>query len=360
MTQGLPVRLGFIAPLVERVPPAAYGGTERVVSWLVEELVRRGHDVTLFASSDSLTAASLAEGAPPALRLAGIAPDLPYHLVHLGEAFARAPEFDVLHAHLDFLAFPFVRLVDTPVVHTLHGRLDLPWQPEIFSRFKGLRLVSISDAQRTPLPGVEFLATVYHGLPRSLFRFHADPEDYVLFLGRVSPEKGPVLAIQAARAAGVTLKIAAKVDANDREYFAREVEPLLDPPHVEYLGEVDDARKGELLGHARALLLPIDWPEPFGLTFIEALACGTPVITRACGSAPEIVRPGKTGILGSDVASLARAIAEVGRIDRRACRADFEERYTVERMTDDYEAVYAKILEHRSDRPRREVVSRVL
>jgi glycosyltransferase involved in cell wall biosynthesis len=353
------VRLGFIAPLVESVPPAGYGGTERVVSWLVEELVRRGHDVTLFASSDSRTKARLAEGTPRALRLAGIASDLPQHLVLLGQAFARADEFDLIHAHLDFLAFPFARLVETPVVHTLHGRLDLPWQPEVFRSYPDGHFISISDAQRRPLPDVAFAATVYHGLPRDLFRFHADPEDYFLFLGRLSPEKGPVLAIQAARAAGATLKIAAKVDAADRAFFEREVEPLLDPPRIEYIGEVDDRRKGELLGHARAMVLPIDWPEPFGLTFIESLACGTPVITRACGSVPEIVRPGVTGILGSGVESLARAMRDVDRLDRRACRADFDARYTVERMTDDYEAVYRRLLDLRSERPRRGTFSRV-
>lgn len=353
------MRLGFVSPLVESVPPTKYGGTERVVHWLVEELVRRGHDVTLFASSDSRTSARLAPGSPRALRLSGTRIDLPYHLDLLGRAFAQAGEFDLVHAHLDFLAFPFARLVDTPVVHTLHGRLDLPWQPEFFRAYPDGLFVSISDAQRASLPDVRFTATVHHGMPRELFRFHGAPEDYFLFLGRISPEKGPVLAIEAARAAGVTLKIAAKVDANDREYFEREVEPLLDPPHVEYVGEVDDARKEGLLGRARALLLPIDWPEPFGLTFIESLACGTPVITRACGSAPEIVRPGRSGLFGTDVASLARAIGEIDRIDRRVCREEFEARYSVERMTDDYEAVYERILEQRSGPSRREAFSGV-
>ena len=353
------MRLAFVAPLVESVPPSKYGGTERVVSWLVEELVRRGHDVTLFASSDSRTSARLAAGSPRALRLGKIGAEVNYHLDLLGRAFTRAGEFDLVHAHLDCLAFPFARLVDVPVVHTLHGRLDLPWQRDFFGRYPDGLFVSISDAQRAPLPDVRFTATVHHGMPRDLFRFHGSPEDYLLFLGRVSPEKGPVPAIEAARVAGVPLKIAAKVDANDRAFFESEVEPLLDPPRIEYLGEVDDARKEELLGSARALLLPIDWPEPFGLTFIEALACGTPVITRSCGSAPEILRSGVSTLFGTDVASLARAIGEVDRIDRRACREEFEARYTVERMADDYEALYAKILEQRSGPSRREAFSRV-
>jgi glycosyltransferase involved in cell wall biosynthesis len=353
------VRLGILAPLVESVPPTGYGGTERVVSWLVEELVRRGHDVTLFASSDSRTKARLAEGSPRALRLSGIPHDLPYHLVMLARAFERSSEFDLIHANLDYLALPFAELVQTPVVHTLHGRLDLPWQTNVYRSFPEALLVSISNAQRAPLTGIPFAATVYHGMPKNLFRFRAKPEGHLLFLGRVSPEKGPVFAIEAAKLAGVPLKIAAKVDNADRAFYEREVEPLLDPPRVEYIGEVDDARKQELLGGARALLLPIDWPEPFGLTFIEALACGTPVITRPCGSAPEIVRPGTNGILATDVESLARAIGEVDRIDRRACRADFEERFTVERMADDYEVVYRRILETRTESSRREAFSRV-
>ena len=353
------MRLGVVAPLVERTPPASYGGTERVVSWLVEELVRRGHDVTLFASGDSQTSARLVEGCPRALRLAGVRFDLPYHLVMLGRAFAQAEAFDLIHSHVDFLAFPFADLVGTPVVHTLHGRLDLPWQPEVYGKFPEGLFVSISDAQRAPLPEVRFLGTVHHGLPRDLLRFEPEPEDYLLFLGRISPEKGPILAIEAARAAGARLKIAAKVDPADQAFFAREVEPLLDPPYIELVGEVDDARKQDLLGHARALLLPIDWPEPFGVAFIEAFACGTPVITRPCGSVSEIVRPGVNGLLGIDAADLAAAIGQVDRIDRRACRADFEARFTVERMTDDYEALYHSALARRAGRTKGESISRV-
>ena len=334
------MRLAFIAPLAESVPPDRYGGTERVVSWLVEELVRRGHDVTLFASGDSRTRSVLVPIVPRALRLAGVNDHGPYHLIELGEVFERRDEFDLIHSHLDYLAFPFTKLSRTPVVHTLHGRLDLPWLPDIYRRYPGLHLVSISDAQRAPLPAVRFDATVHHGLPRDLLTFRARPDDYFLFLGRISPEKGPELAIQAARVAGVRLVLAAKVDPMDRAFFEADVEPLLDPPRIEYIGEVGDRDKDELLGGARALLLPIDWPEPFGLTFIEAMACGTPVITRPCGSVPEIVRPGVTGSLASTLDGLVAAIRDVDRIERAACRAEFLRRFTVERMTDDYERVY--------------------
>jgi glycosyltransferase involved in cell wall biosynthesis len=292
------VRLAFVAPLAESVPPRRYGGTERVVSWLVEELVRRGHDVTLFASGDSRTGARLVPMAPKALRLAGVNDHGPYHLIELGEVFRRGTEFDLVHSHLDYLAFPFTRLSPTPVVHTLHGRLDLAWLPDIYRRYPELHLISISDAQRAPLPGVRFDATVHHGLPRDLLTFRVRPDDYFLFLGRVSPEKGPVLAVQAARAAGVRLVIAAKVDPMDRAFYEREVEPLLDPPRIEYVGEVDDREKDELLGGARGLLLPIDWPT-LRPHFIEAMACGSPVITRPCGSVPEIVSPGRHGCVAS-------------------------------------------------------------
>jgi glycosyltransferase involved in cell wall biosynthesis len=263
----------------------------------------------------------------------------------LGEAFLRAGEFDLVHSHVDYLAYPFERLVRTPVVHTLHGRLDLPWLSEIYRRYPELRLVSISAAQRAPLPGVRFLGTVHHGLPRELYRFRPRAGEHLLFLGRISPEKGPLAAIAAARRAGVRLLLAAKVDPVDREFFERDVRPELDPPRVEYVGEVDDAEKQELLGGARALLLPVDWPEPFGLAFIEALACGTPIVTCPCGSVPEIVREGVNGFVAADVDGLADAIGQLGRIERAACRADFERRFTVERMADGYEALYRRVLE---------------
>lgn len=340
------MKLAFVAPLAESVPPAGYGGTERVVAWLVEELVARGHDVTLFASGDSLTSARLVPIVPRALRPSGTSDHAAYHLAMLGEVFARAGEFDLVHAHVDHLAFPFARLARVPVVHTLHGRLDAPWLAWACARSPELHLVSISEAQRAPLPDVRF-TTIHHGFPRGLFRFHPRGGDYVLFLGRISREKGPLAAIEAARAAGVPLKIAAKIDPHDGDLFEREIAPRLDPPRVEYLGEVGDAEKEELLGNARALLLPIEWPEPFGLAFIEAMACGTPVITRPRGSVPEIVRHGVDGLVAESVEELARAIRDVGAIDRARCRASFEARFTVERMADDYEALYRAVLARR-------------
>ena len=339
------MRIAQVAPLVESVPPALYGGTERVIHWLSEELLQRGHEVTLFASGDSHTHARLVPGAPRALRLAGVSDALPPTLAMVAEAFRRAGDFDLLHCHVDWLAFPFGRLVGCPVVHTLHGRLDLPGLPELYALHPELELVSISDAQRAPLPDVHFRATVHHGMPLDLFRPGDAHDDYLLFLGRMSPEKGPVLALQAARRAGVKLLIAAKVDEPDREHFERDVRPLLDDPSVEFIGEVDDHEKARLLGRARALLAPIDWPEPFGLMFIEAFACGTPVITRPCGAAPEIVEHGRTGLIADGVDELAAAIGAIGRIDRRECRAEFERRFSAARMARDYEAVYTAVLD---------------
>lgn len=341
------MRIALVAPLAESVPPKLYGGTERVVAWLADEMVRRGHAVTLFASGDSSTRATLEPGVARALRLSGVNDHAPYLLRMLGEAFRRADEFDVIHSHVDYLAFPFTRVVDTPVVHTLHGRLDVPWLRPYVASFPDLELISISDAQRLPWPKTRFAATIPHGLPRDLFRPSMEMDDYALFLGRISPEKGPVAAIHAAIRAGVPLVIAAKVDPVDRDYFEREVLPLLDHPLLEYVGEVDDAQKGRLLRRARALLHPIDWPEPFGLVFVEALASGTPVVTRARGSALEIVKPDVTAIVVDREEDLAAALHGVVALDRAACRADFEARFTVERMCDAYEAVYRDAMARR-------------
>jgi glycosyltransferase involved in cell wall biosynthesis len=262
----------------------------------------------------------------------------------LGDAFAAASDFDVIHAHVDWLAYPFTRLTRTPTVHTLHGRLDEPRLPAIYARYPELNLVSISDAQRAPLPETSFIATVHHGMPQDLLRADLDGGDAFVFLGRISIEKGPVLAIQAARAAGVRLVLAAKVDPVDLKYFEREVRPLIDDDQIRFIGEVSDREKQAVLGGARALIAPIDWPEPFGLVFIEALACGTPVITRPCGSAPEIVEHGHTGMIASTLEEIVSAMKSIDRIDRRTCRARFEERFGVERMGDDYERVYRHVI----------------
>jgi len=340
------MRIAQVAPLYERVPPRLYGGTERVVAYLTDELVRRGHDVTLFASGDSGTRARLVAAVPEALRLSPAGADpLPPHVVQLSQVFERAGEFDVIHCHVDTLALPFSRLVATPVVHTLHGRLDLPSLPPLFAHFRDVPLVSISDAQRRPLAhlGLAWAATVHHGLPLAQYPFSPQGGDYLAFLGRVSPEKGLDVAIALAREVGIPLRIAAKVDSLDRPYFEREIVPLLRGPLVEFLGEIGDGEKPAFLGGARALLFPVDWPEPFGLVMIEALACGTPVIARPRGSVPEVIEDGVTGFVADTLDDLVDAAKRIDTIDRAGCRRRFEERFSVARMADGYEAVYRRL-----------------
>jgi glycosyltransferase involved in cell wall biosynthesis len=340
------MRIAQVAPLYERVPPLRYGGTERVVAYLCDELVRRGHQVTLFASGDSQTRAELVAPVARALRLDPEARDpLAPHVLELAQVFERAAAFDVIHCHVDYLAFPFARLVRTPTIHTLHGRLDLPQLPPLFRHFRDLPLVSISDAQRAALKGVgvNWIATVHHGLPLADYPYAPAGGRYLVFLARISPEKRPDLAIAAAKQAGVPLKIAAKVDPVDRRYFEREIRPLLDHPLIDFIGEIGQAEKARFLGGALALLFPIDWPEPFGLAMIEAMACGTPIIARACGSVPEVIVPGQTGLIADTVDELAEAIQRVDTISRAACRRHVEERFTVEHMVDRYEAIYATL-----------------
>jgi glycosyltransferase involved in cell wall biosynthesis len=340
------LRIAQVSPLYERVPPALYGGTERVVAHLTDELVRRGHKVTLFATADSRTAAELIGVVPRALRLDGPMPDpLAPHVIELAEVFERAAEFDVIHCHVDYLAFPFGRLVATPTLHTLHGRLDLAALLPVFRRFSDVPVVTISDAQRLPLRGVpvNWASTVHHGLPLDLYAFSPRGGRYLAFLGRLSPEKRPDLAIAVAQRTGLPLKIAAKVDPADRAYFEREIAPLLDDPLVDFMGEIDDEAKNAFLGDALALLLPVDWPEPFGLAMIEAMACGTPVIARPCGSVPEIVVPGLSGFIVDSVDEMVEAVKRADSIDRAACRRQFEERFSVARMADGYEALYRRL-----------------
>src|SRR5438132_6688565 len=334
------MRIAQVAPLYESVPPRGYGGTERVVSFLTEELVARGHDVTLFASGDSITRARLVPGCPQGLRLGGgpvVAVAL--RLAMLLRVYERARDFDVIHCHTDYLGLPLARHTP-PTIVTLHGLLDLPELRPVYRAFPEVALVSVSDAQRTPLAGVTWAATVHHGLPRDLFRFHPGPGRFLLFLGRIAPEKCPDAAIRVAIAAGVPLRIAAKVDPVDRAYFEQVVRPLLDHPLVEFLGEVDDRTKAALLADAAALLFPVDWPEPFGLVLIEALACGTPVIARRRGSVPEIIADGVTGFLCESEADMIAATTRVERLSRAACRREFEERFTVRTMVDAYLRVY--------------------
>ena len=340
------LRIAQIAPLYESVPPKLYGGTERVVSYITEELVHRGHEVTLFASGDSDTRANLVAGCRHALRLEG-KPDLgsSLQLAVLSEVFESARDnFDIVHAHIDYWSFPFASLTKMPTVTTMHGRLDIPDLHPVYHRFPDAALVSISDSQRAPLADMNWVATVYHGMPRNLLRFSERGGDYLAFVGRISPEKGIDTAIEVALRAGVPLKIAAKVDAVDREYFAQVIKPRIKPPMIEYIGEIDDVQKSAFLGGALALLFTIDWPEPFGLAMIEALACGTPVIARPCGAVPEVIRPGVTGFLAREVDELVAAVHKLDSISRERCRREFEERFTSEVMTAKYERVYHRLI----------------
>jgi glycosyltransferase involved in cell wall biosynthesis len=340
------MRIAQIAPLYESVPPRLYGGTERVVYGLTEELVRRGHEVTLFASGDSRTSARLVSCCERGLRLDPDVRDyVAYTIRQLGKVSRMAEEFDLLHNHIDYFAFPHSRLIRIPMVTTTHGRLDLPEVADVFADFPEVPLVSISDAQRAPLPRARWLATVYNGISMRSFALRERPGRYLAFLGRISHEKRPDRAIEIARAVGMPLRIAAKVDPADRDYFAHAIRPLLRDPLIEYVGEIDEAQKDAFLGEAYAYLFPIDWPEPFGITMIEAMACGTPVIAMACGSVPEVVAHGRTGFVCRTLGEMIAAVAEVPRLDRRACRAHVAERFSVERMADGYEAVYRRVLE---------------
>jgi glycosyltransferase involved in cell wall biosynthesis len=340
------LRVAQVAPLYEGVPPKLYGGTERVVSYLTEELVKQGHSVTLFASGDSVTRARLVPGCPRALRLDPSCVDpLAHHLVLLEKVFHRAREFDVIHFHVDYLHYPFSRRGTTPHVSTLHGRLDLPDLSALYREYADMPVVSISDAQRRPLPDIAWLATVPHGVPAADHRPGTGSGEYLAFLGRISPEKRVDRAIEIARRAGWRLRIAAKVDRADTAYFESEIRPRLSEPHVEFLGEISEAEKSEFLGEAAGLLFPIDWPEPFGLVLIEALACGTPVIAFRAGSVEEIVEDRHTGFVVASVPEAVEAVGNLKRLDRRACRRAFEKRFTVERMARDYLRIYREVME---------------
>lgn len=339
------MRIAQVSPLYESVPPRFYGGTERVVSYLTEELVRQGHEVTLFASGDSLTTARLISHCPQALRLNPNCIDqFAHHILMLEEVLKRSRDFDIIHFHIDYLHFPWSRRSNVPHLTTLHGRLDIPDLVPLYREFHDMPVVSISGAQRRPLPWLNWQATVPHGLPSHLYTLHPDPGQYLAFLGRISPEKGVDLAIEIAKKAGVKLKIAAKVDRVDQKYFEETIEPLMDTPCVDYIGEITDSEKDEFLGNALALVLPLNWPEPFGLVMIEAMACGTPIVAFRCGSAPEIIEHGVTGFLVEDVHSAVDALDRVSQLSRKACRTAFEERFAVARMCRDYLAAYERLL----------------
>lgn len=339
------MRIAQVAPLSESVPPKMYGGTERVASWLTEELVRQGHHVTLFASGDSQTSAELVACAPQGLRLAGIRDHTASHLAMLAKVRERHASFDVIHFHLDLLQHAMFTDLAHKCVTTLHGRLDLPDFLPVYQAFPRMPLISISDGQRKPMPAdVNWLATVYHGLGPGLCPFSSRGGEYLAFLGRITPEKRPDRAIEIAKRAGMPLRIAAKVDPVDEDYFRNRIEPLLNDPLIEFIGEIDEAQKAPFLAGARALLFPIDWPEPFGLVMIEAMSAGTPVIAWRNGSVPEIIEDGVSGFIVDSIADAVSACERSAAMDRFRVRAHFERNFTAARMARDYLEAFHRLL----------------
>ncbi len=345
------MRIAQVAPLYESVPPKTYGGTERVVAWLTEELVALGHDVTLFASGDSKTSAKLAPTLTQSLRLGeGYADAQLYETLHVEQILKRASEFDIIHFHTSYNHLPIARRLTGPHVITLHGRADSPALKRLFTEFREVPIVSISNAQRLPIPYANWAATIYHGMPPTLLRANATPGEYFAFLGRISPEKRVDRAIKIAKRVGIPLRIAAKIDPADDAHYQLHIKPLLNHPLIQFIGEVNDAGKQELLSSAKALLFPIDWPEPFGLVMIESMACGTPVIAWRCGSVPEVVDHGVTGFIVSSMDAAIEAARQVDSIDRRGCRLQFERRFTSRRMAFDHIKLYERLISQ-SKRP---------
>jgi glycosyltransferase involved in cell wall biosynthesis len=352
------MKIAQIAPLVESVPPRLYGGSERIVSYLSDELVHLGHDVTLFASGDSITKANLVSCTPKALRLdANVRDPIPYYMLMLDRVRAAADDFDILHFHIDQFHFPLFRSRAERTVTTLHGRQDLSDLKPLYIGFSDMPLVSISDAQRRPIPNANFVATIYHGVPKNLHRPTFKPHGgYVAFIGRISPEKRLDRTIKLARTLGIPLKIAAKVDKVDEIYFREVIEPLLHQPGVEFIGEIDEHAKSEFLGEALALLFLIDWPEPFGLAMIEAMACGTPVLAFRHGSVPEVIEEGVTGMVVDSMEEAIRKLPHVIALDRRTVRRRFEERFSATRMAKEYVQTYRALLKGTRSSPISEVV----
>ncbi|MCO6440901.1 MAG: glycosyltransferase family 4 protein [Nitrococcus mobilis] len=347
------MKIAQVAPLYESVPPKYYGGTERVVSYLTEELIEQGHEVTLFASGDSITRATLYPIVDRALRLDCRYQDLlAYHILMLDKLAKLAPEFDIIHFHIDYLHFPLVRALKIPHVTTLHGRLDIPDFIPLYQHFSDLPTISISNDQRRPLPFLNWQATIYHGLPEKLYKFYPQPDNYLAFIGRISREKRPDRAIEMAIRAGMEIYIAAKVDKADKEYFEDQIKPLLAHPLVHYIGEIGEKEKNDFLGRASALLFPIDWPEPFGLVMVESMACGTPVIAYPRGSVPEVIQNGETGFIVENSDQALTAIERISQISRWRCRQVFEERFTDRRMTKEYLEVYQTITAASAFQPR--------
>ena len=340
------MKIGQVAPLMESVPPRLYGGTERIVPYLTEELVRMGHEVTLFASGDSITSAQLVGCVPTAIRLdANIHDPIPYYMLMLDRVRDAAEKFDILHFHIDQFHFPLFKSMAGRTVTTLHGRQDLPDIKPLYLGFPKMPLISISNAQREPVPKANFVATVHHGIPSDLYAPNFDPRGgYVAFLGRISPEKRPDRAIRIAQTLGIPLKIAAKIDRADEAYFREQIEPMLQGPGVEFIGEINERAKASFLSSARALLFPVDWPEPFGIVMIEAMACGTPVLAFRCGSVPEIVDNGVTGQIVDTEEEAIRQLPQVLSLDRRAVRRRFEQRFSATRMAKDYIQIYRSLM----------------
>lgn len=349
------MRIAQIAPLSERVPPPAYGGTELVIGLLTNELVQRGHKVTLFATADSITRAKLEPCVSQPLRLMKTSPGdaQVYQTMQLSKVYEWANEFDIIHSHIDFPALPYANLVKTPTLHTIHG-IFTPVVEQMFIRFKHQNFISISNSQRRTDLGLNYIATVYNGIDLNTYTFHPKPHNppYLAFLGRISPEKGPHLAIKIAQSTGWHLKMAGKIDQVDKEFFEREIKPFIDGEQIEFLGEANQAQKSEIMGGAVATLFPITWCEPFGLVMAESMACGTPVIAMALGAAPEVIVHGKTGFLCNTIDECMEALAKVPKIARRTCRQHIEQNFSLKSMVDGYEAVYRQVMtdRYRNDR----------
>jgi glycosyltransferase involved in cell wall biosynthesis len=345
------MRIAQVAPLFESVPPKCYGGTERVVSYLTEELVRQGHEVTLFASGDSVTTARLVPACRRSLRLDPRCQNqMTHHLVMLEQVFRCSDQFDIIHFHVDYMHYPLSRRESVTHVTTLHGRLDIPDLVPLYREFQDIPVISISNGQREPLPWANWQATVYHGLPADLYRFREKPGRYLAFLGRISPEKRVDRALEIAKRVGMPLKIAAKIDRVDKNYFDSDIAPLLRDPLVEFVGEISDGDKDEFLGNAYALLFPIDWPEPFGLVMIEAMACGTPVVAYRDGAVPEVMKEGHTGFVVEGLEDAVEAVRRVSQLSRRRCRDVFEKRFTAMRMAHDYVRIFERLIESNEEK----------
>jgi glycosyltransferase involved in cell wall biosynthesis len=341
------MKIAQVPPLYESVPPKMYGGTERVVSYLTEELVRQGHDVTLFGTKDSVTTAELFPVCEKATRLNENCKDpFAYHILQMQYVIEHAHEFDIIHFHNDYLHYLFSKAMGYTHVTTLHGRLDMDELKPIYKKFRTIPLVSISNAQRAPLPNANWIGTVHHGIPKDLYKTGNGNGNYLAFLGRISPEKRPDRAIEIAKRAGIKLKIAAKVDKADTQYFEQVISPLIDHPLIEFIGEINEDQKEEFLGNALGLLFPIDWPEPFGLVMIEAMANGTPVIAFDSGSVSEVINKGETGFIVHSVEEAVIAISGLYNFDRDQCREIFEQKFSSEVMADRYLNIYRRIIDH--------------